>query len=220
MTIVVDQTCAALADRLRALAPVFVFTRAGSVLTSPDTALDELRAALQQGKTRGPYLLVAASFAGFTALLFAQRHPEETAGLVLVDSSHPKQSEATLAALVESDPAVAEIAAFRKFLRGPGPAWDEACRLLSNLGSLGDLPLIALAAGQPAMPESLPLSDRTRLVKTWHSLQLEHARRSTCGEVRIVPESGHAIAAEAPNAVIAAVTDLLQRFATKRPSGH
>jgi pimeloyl-ACP methyl ester carboxylesterase len=216
MTIVVDQTCISLADRLRAIAPIFVFTRAGSVLTKPDIAVAELRDSLQRTRSQGPYLIVAASFAGFTALLFAHLYPEEVAGLILVDSSHPRQSEAMIAALPQSDSENSEVAAFRKFLRGPGPDWEEGCRAVSGLGSLGDLPLIALAAGAPAMPESLPLSVRGRLVETWHSLQRDHARRSTRGEMRIVKECGHAIASDAPQAVIAAIEDLL-KTAEKRP---
>jgi pimeloyl-ACP methyl ester carboxylesterase len=216
MTIVVDQTCASLADRLRAVAPIFVFTRAGGTLTKPDRAVIELRDALQKNGLRGPYLIVAASFAGFTALLYAHRHPQEVAGLVLVDSSHPQQSEATIATLPASDSDSPEIAAFRTFLRGFGPDWEESCRVLRKIDSLGDLPLIALAADTPLMPASLPLSNRTRLVETWHSLQQEHARRSTRGEMRIVKGCGHALVSEAPEAVIAAVEDLF-KTAMARP---
>jgi len=217
MTIVVDQTCASLADRLRAVAPIFVFTRAGSVLTKPDIAVVELRDSLQRSGSHGPYLIVAASFAGFTALLYAFSHPEEVAGLVLVDSSHPKQSEVAIAALPESDSEDPEITAFRKFLHKPGPNWEESCRSLSTLGSLDNLPLIVLAANAPPMPESLPLSTRTRLVESWHSLQHDHARRSTRGEMRIVKDCGHAIASEAPHVVVAAIEDVL-RAAEKEPN--
>lgn len=210
ITIIVDQTCSALAGRLRALAPVYVFTRADGIRTRPDRAADELREALRTHQQRGHFLLVAASFAGFTALLFAHRHPEEVAGLVLVDSSHPRQSQELTAAIPESEFERPGIAAFREFLRGFGPAWDESCQLLTPLEPLGDVPLIVLAADMPPMPESLSPATRRRLREIWHGLQEEHARRSRRGEMRVVPGAGHAIVADAPEVVIAAVTALLK----------
>jgi len=53
--------------------------------------VDELHGLLEAAGESGPYLLVGHSFGGYTAQLFAKRYPEETAGLVLVDASHPDQ---------------------------------------------------------------------------------------------------------------------------------
>lgn len=216
MTIVVDQTCAPLAERLRAIAPVFVFTLAGGMLTPPGLAVDELRGALRGAGLSGRFLVVAASFAGFMALLYAHRYPQEIAGLVLVDGSHPRQSEALLAALPDREAEDPEVAAFRSFLRGPGAAWEAGCRALAKVAALGDLPLMILAAGSPAMPASLPPASRARVLETWHALQREHAGRSTRGEMRIVPGSGHAIVADAPEAVIAGVKDLVARVSRQK----
>ena len=91
----------------------------------------------------------------------------------------------------------------------------EAMGATAYVGSLGDLPLIVLAADQPPMPVSLPLPVRRRLIGIWHALQQDHARRSTSGELRVVRDCGHAIATDAPHAVIAAVQDSIGRIARR-----
>jgi pimeloyl-ACP methyl ester carboxylesterase len=51
----------------------------------------ELRTLLVEAKIPGPYLLVGHSFGGYNIRYFASEYPEMTAGLVLIDSSHPQQ---------------------------------------------------------------------------------------------------------------------------------
>jgi pimeloyl-ACP methyl ester carboxylesterase len=51
----------------------------------------ELRTLLSEAKIPGPYLLVGHSFGGYNIRYFASEYPELTAGLVLIDSSHPQQ---------------------------------------------------------------------------------------------------------------------------------
>lgn len=53
----------------------------------------ELYAALHAAGIEGSYVLVAHSFGGLFVRAFADLYPEEVAGMVLVDSSHPDQLE-------------------------------------------------------------------------------------------------------------------------------
>src|SRR5690606_3048470 len=46
---------------------------------------------LQNAGEVGPYILVGHSIGGLYVRAFAQQYPEETAGIVLVDSAHPEQ---------------------------------------------------------------------------------------------------------------------------------
>jgi pimeloyl-ACP methyl ester carboxylesterase len=51
----------------------------------------ELHTLLANANIAGPYVLVAHSFGGLVARVFASQYPQEVAGVVLVDSMHPDQ---------------------------------------------------------------------------------------------------------------------------------
>jgi pimeloyl-ACP methyl ester carboxylesterase len=53
----------------------------------------ELHALLEGAGVEGPYVMVGHSFGGLYARAYAARYPDETAGVVLVDSSHLDQFE-------------------------------------------------------------------------------------------------------------------------------
>jgi pimeloyl-ACP methyl ester carboxylesterase len=55
---------------------------------TPQQFASELHALLTKGGVEGPYVLVAHSISGKTARLFASQHPDEVAGMVLVDARH------------------------------------------------------------------------------------------------------------------------------------
>jgi pimeloyl-ACP methyl ester carboxylesterase len=53
----------------------------------------ELHTLLREADEEGPYVLVGHSLAGLYSRVYADRYPEEVAGMVLVDSTHPDQFE-------------------------------------------------------------------------------------------------------------------------------
>jgi pimeloyl-ACP methyl ester carboxylesterase len=53
---------------------------------SVDEDVDDLHRALEQIGAREPYVLVAHSYGGFVAELFARRYPDEVGGVVMVDA--------------------------------------------------------------------------------------------------------------------------------------
>ena len=72
---------------------VCTYDRAGMGLSdpgpkprSPGRNADELHRLLEAGGVEGPYVLVGHSLAGKNLRMFAAAHPEEVAGLVLVDA--------------------------------------------------------------------------------------------------------------------------------------
>jgi pimeloyl-ACP methyl ester carboxylesterase len=91
---------------------------------------------------------------------------------------------------------------------GPGRATDD---LVRSAGGLDDMPMIVLTQGKPiADPESVDAGVR----RGWVALQREFARRSRRGRQVMVPESGHGIPVEAPDAVIEAVRSLVTELRT------
>ena len=79
---------------------VFAYNRPGYGDSEPVSSprdgahvVDELRALLRSRNLVPPYVLVGHSLGGLYMQLFARKYPEEVAGLVLVDSTHPTQMD-------------------------------------------------------------------------------------------------------------------------------
>jgi pimeloyl-ACP methyl ester carboxylesterase len=77
---------------------VCVYDRAGLGWSDPsprprtaEIMVEELHTLLATAEVPGPYVLVGHSFGGLLVRLYAARHPQEVAGLVLVDSAHEDQ---------------------------------------------------------------------------------------------------------------------------------
>jgi pimeloyl-ACP methyl ester carboxylesterase len=60
----------------------------GTHAHTPEAYTIEMQAALRAADIAGPYVLVAASYAGRVARLYASPHPEQVVGLVFIDAVH------------------------------------------------------------------------------------------------------------------------------------
>jgi pimeloyl-ACP methyl ester carboxylesterase len=83
-------------------APVVAYDRAGLGASDPgpmprdgDQLVAELHTALGHAGLRPPYVFVGHSYGGLLARIFTDRHPDEVAGVVLVESSSPSTSSRT-----------------------------------------------------------------------------------------------------------------------------
>ena len=76
--------------------------------------------------------------------------------------------------------------------------------------SLGNLPLIVLTAGRIAWSPELSAGEVKALTELWTTLHEEHAALSTRGIRRDVPNSAHAIHIEQPDAVVAAIREVIE----------
>jgi pimeloyl-ACP methyl ester carboxylesterase len=104
-TVVLDSALAAtslswaeIQPRIAELARVVSYDRAGFGWSDPspeprrvDCLVSELRRGLKALGLEPPFVLVGHSYGGFVMKLFASRHPEEVAGLALVDVPHPRK---------------------------------------------------------------------------------------------------------------------------------
>ena len=80
-------------DKIAEFANVCIYDRAGYGWSEPVAAgrtiaerAEELHTLLTSAGIPGPYILVAHSYGGFIVRCFARNHPDQTAGLVLIDT--------------------------------------------------------------------------------------------------------------------------------------
>lgn len=69
------------------------WSQAGETARTGDQVNSELHNLLTQTGHKGPYILVGHSIGGLYSQLFANKYPEEVAGMVLVDTRPPKFEE-------------------------------------------------------------------------------------------------------------------------------
>ena len=191
---------------------------------TPRTCADmvaDLRALLRCAGVPGPYVLVGNSLGGMNARLYAHRHPDEVAGLVLVDGSHQDQFARIGEALPAPEPGAPDAhEGFHRFWAGGG--WRDPANnpegvdfvasgeQLRAIGSLGDLPMAVLVSGvflleAPIGPEAGP-----RLHEIWQGLQRDLAGLSTGSAYRVVETSGHFIQRDRPDVVAEAVREVVE----------
>jgi pimeloyl-ACP methyl ester carboxylesterase len=65
----------------------------GPLPRSPQQFANELHLLLTKAGVEGPYVLVVHSISGKTARLFASQHPNDVAGMVLIDARHESVDE-------------------------------------------------------------------------------------------------------------------------------
>lgn len=148
---------------------VCVYDRAGHGRSDvdPDTAdaAADLHVLLERAHVPAPYVMAGHSLGGAYALSYAHRYPSQVAGVVLLDSMHPHQTETaassmgpvlavvpTLArtgiARLLADPKDGEPAAqARQFVRDVEQMPTQLSRA-AKLTSLGDRPLGVVTAGK------------------------------------------------------------------------
>ena len=185
----------------------------------PAELVADLRALLRRVGLAPPCVLVGHSFGGLMVRLFAQRHRAEVAGIVLVDAMHQDQFEVFGQAF--PPPRDGEPAALRETREFWSGGWRDprstregldlvaACVEARAIATLGDLPIHVLSAGtflrQPLIPEAL----RPRLQDQWDGLQRTFLGLSSRTTQTRVENSGHFVQRDAPQAVVAAVLEVL-----------
>jgi pimeloyl-ACP methyl ester carboxylesterase len=180
---------------------------------------------------------VGHSFGGLNVRLFARRHPEAVAGLVLVDASHedqwlrhPAEVREELARANEQLRRAAERAE-RGEPSSPivtnlppevacRPAWhrtlyeesrsleDSAAELRAGDRSLR-VPLVVISAGrQPRMGRTRQVREELR--RLWGELQSELCRLSPQGTHVVAAESGHYVHRAQPELVVGVIEDMVR----------
>ncbi len=172
-----------------------------------DTIVEELRLDLRALGIEPPYVLVGHSLGGLYMQLYGRRYPQEVAGLVLVDSTHPEQMKG--AGSKENWPGwlklMLDVSASPAAQRELDAIEATGASMLA-LPPLSGKPVIVLSAKQP-------MSETSDLARDANAKRVDIARLHP-GSKQVWVDSGHAIPLEKPEAVIAAIQEVL---ATQRP---
>lgn len=161
-----------------------------------------LEEALGQAGLKPPFLLVGHSIGAIYTLDFARAHPDQVAGIVLVDPRLPGFTARCKAEGLDGCeiPPLLRLALSRpQLLELDGMALSEAA--LRDPGAARDIPLTILLAQKPGLGED----------PRWRAVWADHARGFARGfaEARVIEvASGHYIQTAAPDAVTAAIAGL------------
>lgn len=197
---------------------------------------DELHAILAAATEAPPFVMVGHSFGALMVRVSDARYPGEAVGFVLVDPSHPEQERRFPAEVQElmkkgdSDPPwLFRILAPYRIFTGERPtprtaywwrsfpegvlgelaAADSIYEQATHTGSLGDRPLVVLSSGvSPTMP-GVSQEGNAAMRRILLELKAELAGLSTNSDHRIVEGAGHYVHRDRPQAVVAAIRDVV-----------
>jgi pimeloyl-ACP methyl ester carboxylesterase len=171
--------------------------------------IQELDTLLEKAKVASPYVLVAHSFGALNVRLYASRHPEKVAGMVLVDPSHENQTQ-RFAEFME--PGKKEI--FLRYEKGENPERVDVTASSMQVRSsapIQQMPLIVITA---AFEDWLPQT--SQIEKARQELQAELVRLVSGGVQVKAIGSGHYVQQDRPELVIQAIQYVLKVVRSKR----
>ena len=187
----------------------------------PRTAQDlvsDLHLLLQKAHIPGPYVLVAHSFGGIFARLYASTYPDEVIGMVLVDA---------LSENVRSGLTPEQWKLYANFgFKEPPPGLEKYKEIetldvdtsfdqmekAKTARPLRQIPLVVLTQGQPfdlSPWQPLPADFPAALDKAWHAAQDAQATLVSGSKHIIATKSSHYIQIQQPKLVIDAIRDVV-----------
>ncbi|RFP11628.1 alpha/beta fold hydrolase [Duganella sp. BJB488] len=200
-------------------AKVFVYSRAGIGKSdarpeprTPQRSSAELDQAIEAAHLSPPFILVGHSYGGYLIRLFAQRHPEQVAGMVFVDPSMERFDTE----LKKID--AAKVAQDQRYLDSLTPAplkaesklVDDAFAAASLLPAprLPDVPAVVLTS---TMVREQPefFMHTVPAVAVWRSLHEQLFLQFSSGSHVVTANSGHNIHLEEPALVTGAIQQVI-----------
>jgi pimeloyl-ACP methyl ester carboxylesterase len=168
--------------------------------------VDELRAMLLAENIPPPYVLVGHSLGGTIVKLFARIHPEEVAGVVLVDARHSDfatRCRQNGVPRVLYEPPLALFLLARPIIRRELAAAGTTTKQTRRAGPFPRIPLIVLT--QRRAETHWP----SRLGDTWVAAQRNMVKMSVLGRMEVCDNSGHNLHKDRPDVVVQAVLNVV-----------
>ncbi len=192
-------------------ARVVLYDRAGLGRSDPgplprtsEQIVTELHALLATLETEGPYFLVGHSFGGLNVRLFANRYPDEVAGIVLVDATpldYPTLED-SLRSAEERSRLQTAMSIGSESLRSERDSILDSVEEVRDAGELPDVPLIVVTSGRT--------SDSERFRKTWTALQEEMADHLSAERHIVTKSAGHRVHVDQPELVLDAILEVIE----------
>lgn len=173
-----------------------------------DQAAGDLHRLLTAAGEFGPYVLVAHSYGGVIAMLFARTWPAEVTGLVMVDAATElMQKIATPEALAKWD----EVNRQSSPAAPEGVMLTDAFAKIDAASPLRALPAVVLSADKPWQPPSATKESQTAAGVTFADWEASETLLATTLDAKHVvnTRSGHAIYAYSPQLVVDAIREVV-----------
>lgn len=165
--------------------------------------VERLHRLLDETGQRPPYVLVAHSYIGLFANLFARTYPDEVAGVVFVDASHPDQEDWWHKHLpvqsFNSNVIARETFNYELF------DFEVVADDIKAAGPFPYVPVAVITAGKRW------ILDTRSWRQQWMVFQQDLAAMSPQGTQTIAAESGHAIQLQQPELVVEAIRQIVEQ---------
>lgn len=169
--------------------------------------VDDLHALLTAAGERSPFVLAGFSWGGLTSQLYAATHPEDIAGLVLIESNHADENDDLFALLTP-----AQVAEERRWQADnpEGIDLEASYEEVQAAAGLPEVPLVVVTSGiSEGWPEEWGDPAAFDAMRAEHQRDLATRIR---GGVQVIAErSTHHVPSQQPEIIVQAIEDVLDR---------
>jgi pimeloyl-ACP methyl ester carboxylesterase len=209
----------------------------------PSIMAEELHTLLSTAGVKPPYIIAGHSFGAFNALAFAKLFHRETAGIILIDGSHPDESipfrwqkKLWLRTMQWTMPfglprwrewcggsnsdvrgiktAITCRSQYQGSYYSHWEAFQRSAEEIRTLGTIGDIPLTVIARD----PNRTNAQNNSTSEARWQSLQQQLTRLSTKSSYVIAQESGHAVPLQRPDVIVAVIRKMAEQARSESAS--
>ena len=199
---------------LSSVSTVFAYNRAGYAPSGsrdrsrePAQVVEDLHKLLGNAGLKPPYILVGHSLGGVYMLDFAQRYPEEVAGLVLIDTRHPLFSQTCesrgVSSCYLSEP-------LRLLLPSHVRREYDDAQSGRPPASLGSMPLVVVSR------TPMQGSGSKQWHRLWQEMQRDLAELSVNSRLIVAKDSGHYVHKQEPARLLEAIEWVMSSPKSKR----
>lgn len=185
----------------------------------------EIHLLLEKSTLEPPYILAGHSFGGFNIRIYAANHPDNVAGMVLIDASHEEQYDRLNIKLPNRDgrrgnfmflprisaqdqadkPKVLRERAYHA-ARAEVAAMNQSAIQVARNGAIPDVPLVVVTRGKPEWYGDMSQDQRE---KDWVNLQQKLYKLAPNSTHMFAHKSGHNIPQEQPAIIVDAIADVI-----------